>query len=105
MVSVARAGIAGLTNFRAPDDCVHLYQHFLDNKRILGLDCDDDELLLHTGRDVCRMILARGRPEFYGFSRRPLRFGITVGMLLLVNQLWFNSSTPSLTCSILRAMP
>lgn len=44
-------------NFRAPDDCVHLYQHFLDNRRILGLDCDDDELLMHTGRDVCRMIV------------------------------------------------
>jgi hypothetical protein len=44
-------------NFHAPADCVHLYQHFLDNRRILGLDCADAELLRYTGRDVCRMIV------------------------------------------------
>jgi len=44
-------------NFRAPADCVHLYQHFLDNRRIVGMACEDDEMLLHTGRDVCRMIV------------------------------------------------
>ncbi|MEI6653395.1 MAG: TonB-dependent receptor [Verrucomicrobiota bacterium] len=45
-------------NFRAPEDCVHLYQHFLDNRRIVGIACDDEELLRHTSRDVCRMIVA-----------------------------------------------
>lgn len=44
-------------NFRAPADCVHLYQHFRDNRRIVGMACEDDDLLLHTGRDVCRMIV------------------------------------------------
>lgn len=45
-------------NFRAPADCRHLYQHFLDNRRIIGMGCEDDEILLHTGRDVFRMIAA-----------------------------------------------
>ena len=42
--------------FHAPDDSVHLYRHFLANARILGIPCEDDEILSHTGRDVCRMI-------------------------------------------------
>ena len=42
--------------FRAPDDSVHLYLHFLANGRIVGVPCDDDEFLSYTGRDVCRMI-------------------------------------------------
>ncbi|KAB2639536.1 MAG: TonB-dependent receptor [Verrucomicrobia bacterium] len=44
-------------NFCAPADCTHLYQHFRDNQRILGLACEDDEMLRHTSRDVCRMIV------------------------------------------------
>ena len=44
--------------FRAPENCVHLYQHFIDNGRIQGVSCGDPALLAATGRDVCRMILA-----------------------------------------------
>ena len=44
-------------NFRAPEDCTHLYQHFRDNRLIHGLACEDDDMLRHTGRDVCRMIV------------------------------------------------
>lgn len=44
-------------NFRAPEDCVHLYRHFLSNRRIVPIPCGDEELLAHTGRSVCRMIL------------------------------------------------
>ncbi|MEO5714435.1 MAG: TonB-dependent receptor [Luteolibacter sp.] len=44
--------------FRAPEDSVHLYRHFLANGRILPIVCEDEELLGHTGRDVCRMIAA-----------------------------------------------
>ena len=44
--------------FHAPENCVHLYQHFLENNRIQGVSCDDEALLAFTGRDVCRMILA-----------------------------------------------
>ncbi len=44
--------------FHAPENCVHLYQHFLENGRILGVSCGDDSLMGSTGRDVCRMILA-----------------------------------------------
>jgi len=51
-------------NFRAPPDCVHLYQHFLDNRRILGVSCEDEAMLRHTSRDVCRMILA-GDPHWH----------------------------------------
>lgn len=45
-------------NFRPPENCVHLYQHFLANRRILAIPCEDEELLAFTGRSVCRMILA-----------------------------------------------
>ena len=44
--------------FQAPENCVHLYRHFVDNGRIQGVFCDDESLLSSTGRDVCRMILA-----------------------------------------------
>jgi hypothetical protein len=44
--------------FNAPKDSAHLYQHFLSNDRILGIPCDDDDTLIYTGRDVCRMIHA-----------------------------------------------
>jgi len=44
--------------FRAPEDSVHLYRHFLANGRMLPILCEDEELLGHTGRDVCRMIAA-----------------------------------------------
>ncbi len=43
-------------SFKAPSDSAHLYQHFLANGRILGVDCGDERLLSFTGRDVCRMI-------------------------------------------------
>ncbi len=45
--------------FRAPDDSVHLYRHFLANDRILAIPCEDDYSLSYTGRDVCRMIRAK----------------------------------------------
>ncbi len=44
--------------FLPPADCVHLYRHFLTNGRILGIPCEDGEILSYTGRDVCRMIEA-----------------------------------------------
>jgi hypothetical protein len=50
--------------FRAPANSVHLYRHFLANQRILGVDCKDESLLGHTGRDVCRMIAA-GDPAWH----------------------------------------
>jgi len=43
-------------NFQAPENCVHLYQHFVENGRIMGVNCPDESLLALTGRDVCRMI-------------------------------------------------
>lgn len=42
--------------FRAPEDSVHLYRHFLSNGRIQAIPCEDDFILSYTGRDVCRMI-------------------------------------------------
>lgn len=45
-------------NFRAPEDSVHLYRHFLANGRIQAIPCEDDKILSFTGRDVCRMINA-----------------------------------------------
>jgi hypothetical protein len=44
--------------FMAPEESAHLYRHFLANDRIHGIPCDDDESLIYTGRDVCRMISA-----------------------------------------------
>ena len=44
-------------SFHAPENCVHLYRHFVDNGRIRGVPFDDPALLACTGRDVCRMIL------------------------------------------------
>lgn len=44
--------------FKAPENCVHLYQHFVGNGRILGIDVGDEGGLAYTGRDVCRLILA-----------------------------------------------
>lgn len=44
--------------FMSPADCVHLYRHFLANGRIQGIPCEDNQDLVFTGRDVCRMILA-----------------------------------------------
>ena len=43
--------------FLAPENCRHLYQHFVENGRIHGITCADDEpWLSFTGRDVTRMI-------------------------------------------------
>ncbi|MDP3851952.1 MAG: TonB-dependent receptor [Luteolibacter sp.] len=44
--------------FLAPENCRHLYQHFVENDRIRGISCGGESLLAYTGRDVCRMILA-----------------------------------------------
>ena len=44
--------------FMAPAESAHLYCHFISNDRIFGIPCDDDETLVYTGRDVCRMIHA-----------------------------------------------
>jgi hypothetical protein len=44
--------------FHAPENCLHLYRHFIENGRIQGVSCGDETLLASTGRDVCRMILA-----------------------------------------------
>jgi hypothetical protein len=44
--------------FMPPGDCVHLYRHFLANGRIQGIPCEDNQDLVFTGRDVCRMIRA-----------------------------------------------
>jgi hypothetical protein len=43
--------------FLAPENCRHLYQHFVGNGRIRGIACDDESMLAFTGRDVSRMIL------------------------------------------------
>ena len=50
--------LVSAASFRAPENCLHLYQHFVDNGRIFGVAPGDVALLAHTGRDVCRMILA-----------------------------------------------
>lgn len=50
--------LVSVENFEAPADSVHLYRHFRENHRIQGIDCADSDLLLHTGRDVLRMIAA-----------------------------------------------
>ncbi len=44
--------------FQAPENCVHLYQHFVENGRIQGISGNDGTSLAYTGRDVCRMIVA-----------------------------------------------
>jgi hypothetical protein len=44
-------------SFKAPDESVHLYRHFLANKRIQPIDYQAEKLLSSTGRDVCRMII------------------------------------------------
>ncbi len=49
--------------FNAPENCVHLYQHFVENGRIQGVVCKDESLLAYTGRDVRRMIAA-GDPRW-----------------------------------------
>lgn len=45
-------------SFLAPENCRHLYQHFVESGRIRGIDCGGESLLAYTGRDVRRMILA-----------------------------------------------
>ena len=45
-------------NFRPPADCEHLYRHFISNQRIVPIPAEDTGLLEHTGRSVCRMIVA-----------------------------------------------
>ena len=39
-------------NFKAPDDCVHLYRHFLESAQICELKCGDERLLMKTGREI-----------------------------------------------------
>ena len=43
-------------NFRAPEDFVNLYQHFLANGLIQGISTADEDLLLKTSREVMTMI-------------------------------------------------
>jgi hypothetical protein len=43
-------------NFHAPENCKHLYQHFVENGRIRAIPCESDALLAFTSRDVSRMI-------------------------------------------------
>ena len=43
--------------FQAPEDSIHLYRHFLENRRIVPVDFPHDAIPTRTGRDVCRMIL------------------------------------------------
>ena len=43
--------------FLAPEDSVHLYRHFLENRRIVPVEYAHDAIPTRTGRDVCRMIL------------------------------------------------
>lgn len=45
--------------FIAPENSVYLYHHFIANGRILGINCNNEDLLARTGRDVCRMIMAK----------------------------------------------
>jgi len=49
-------GIVTAETFDAPEDSTHLYQHFLENGYIKGIECEDNPLMLSTGRDVARMI-------------------------------------------------
>jgi len=51
-------------SFRAPENCRHLYQHFVATGRIQAVACHDPALLAATGRDVCRMIHA-GDPRWH----------------------------------------
>jgi hypothetical protein len=51
--------------FLAPENCRHLYQHFVENGRIRGIASGDESLLAFTGRDVCRMIVA-GDDRWHG---------------------------------------
>ncbi|MEY5019491.1 MAG: hypothetical protein RLZ22_579 [Verrucomicrobiota bacterium] len=44
-------------NFHAPENCKHLYEHFVENGRIRAIPCESDALLDFTSRDVSRMIL------------------------------------------------
>jgi hypothetical protein len=50
--------VVNVDRFRAPADSVHLYEHFVENHRIVGIAAADEEIPTLTGRDVCRMILA-----------------------------------------------
>ena len=43
--------------FKAPQDSIHLYRHFLENQRIVPVDFPHPAIPTSTGRDVCRMIL------------------------------------------------
>lgn len=49
--------------FQAPENCLHLYQHFLENGHIQEVVCDDESLLEFTSRDVLRLI-AKGDPRW-----------------------------------------
>jgi hypothetical protein len=70
--------------FQAPENCVHLYQHFFNNGRIRGISSGDASLLAYTGRDVLRMIQAgddswhRLVPEAaWAMAERHARLGAT----------------------------
>lgn len=50
--------LVGASSFIAPENSLHLYRHFLENGRIIGVECTDHTLLDWTGRDVNRLIVA-----------------------------------------------
>lgn len=41
-------------NFRAPSHLQHLYQHFLENGMIRGIECGNEALLEKTGREILK---------------------------------------------------
>jgi len=49
--------VVTVDSFRAPPDSLHLYRHFVENRRIVTIDTPPEEIPTLTGRDVCRMIL------------------------------------------------
>ncbi len=42
--------------FRVEDHLKHLFLYFKDNNMILDVECSDEELLAHTGRDILKLI-------------------------------------------------
>jgi hypothetical protein len=57
--------------FQAPENCVQLYRHFIDNQRIKGIPLEDESLLSHTGRDISKMILS-GSDEWKKWVPEPV---------------------------------
>lgn len=45
-------------SFRVADHLSHLYQYFMENRKIRSVECGDESLLNFTGRDIQKMIAA-----------------------------------------------